>query len=97
MRQKELLERIDGDYSFLAELLELFRGDYPGCSFNLRATRSAAAMPWRCKEPDTRCRAYWEIWRPRSSCGSAADLEIDGKVRQPRAGRLQIAWNWSRN
>jgi PAS domain S-box-containing protein len=26
---QELLERIDGDYSFLAELLELFRGDYP--------------------------------------------------------------------
>jgi PAS domain S-box-containing protein len=26
---KELLERVDGDYSFLAELLDLFRGDYP--------------------------------------------------------------------
>ncbi|HXB62830.1 MAG TPA: response regulator [Acidobacteriaceae bacterium] len=26
---RELLERVDGDYSFLAELLELFRGDYP--------------------------------------------------------------------
>jgi len=26
---EELLERVDGDRSFLAELLELFRGDYP--------------------------------------------------------------------
>ncbi|MCU1320851.1 MAG: multi-sensor hybrid histidine kinase [Acidobacteriaceae bacterium] len=30
VEQEELLERIDGDRIFLAELLEIFRGDYPG-------------------------------------------------------------------
>jgi two-component system, sensor histidine kinase and response regulator len=30
VHKDELLERIDGDYAFLAELLEIFRGDYPG-------------------------------------------------------------------
>jgi HPt (histidine-containing phosphotransfer) domain-containing protein len=36
---KELLERIDGDRVFLAELLDLFRQDYPG---QLRAAHEAA-------------------------------------------------------
>ena len=30
VHKEELLERIDGDRIFLAELLEIFRGDYPG-------------------------------------------------------------------
>jgi HPt (histidine-containing phosphotransfer) domain-containing protein len=37
---KELLERIDGDRSLLAELVELFRGDYPG---QIRTAREAVA------------------------------------------------------
>jgi two-component system sensor histidine kinase/response regulator len=30
VHKEELLERVDGDCIFLAELLEIFRGDYPG-------------------------------------------------------------------
>jgi two-component system sensor histidine kinase/response regulator len=30
VQKEELLERVDGDCIFLAELLEIFRGDYPG-------------------------------------------------------------------
>jgi CheY-like chemotaxis protein len=37
---KELLERIDGDRALLAELVELFRGDYPG---QIRTAREAVA------------------------------------------------------
>jgi two-component system, sensor histidine kinase and response regulator len=43
----ELLERIDGDLSLLSELLELFRGDYPGQFRALRMAlknRDAAAI-----------------------------------------------------
>jgi two-component system, sensor histidine kinase and response regulator len=38
VHKDELLERIDGDYTFLAELLEIFRGDYPG---QIRSARQA--------------------------------------------------------
>jgi two-component system sensor histidine kinase/response regulator len=38
VRTEELLERIDGDRGFIAELLELFRGDYPG---QIRTARQA--------------------------------------------------------
>jgi HPt (histidine-containing phosphotransfer) domain-containing protein len=40
VRAEELLERIDGDRVFLAELLELFRADYPE---QIRAARGAIA------------------------------------------------------
>jgi two-component system, sensor histidine kinase and response regulator len=39
VHKEELLERIDGDRIFLAELLEIFRGDYPG---QIRSAREAA-------------------------------------------------------
>jgi two-component system sensor histidine kinase/response regulator len=38
VHKDELLERIDGDHTFLAELLEIFRGDYPG---QIRSARQA--------------------------------------------------------
>ena len=38
MLSTELLQRIDGDLSLLSELLELFRGDFPG---QIRALREA--------------------------------------------------------
>ncbi len=37
---KELLERIDGDRALLSELVEIFRGDYPG---QIRTAREAVA------------------------------------------------------
>jgi two-component system sensor histidine kinase/response regulator len=37
---EELLERIDGDRTFLSELLELFRADYPG---QIRTAREAVS------------------------------------------------------
>jgi CheY-like chemotaxis protein len=40
LSRNELLERIDGDLSLLSELLELFRGEYPG---QIRAARQAIA------------------------------------------------------
>jgi two-component system, sensor histidine kinase and response regulator len=39
VHKEELLERIDGDRIFLAELLEIFCGDYPG---QIRSAREAA-------------------------------------------------------
>jgi two-component system, sensor histidine kinase and response regulator len=39
VHKEELMERIDGDLTFLAELLEIFRGDYPG---QIRSARQAA-------------------------------------------------------
>jgi two-component system, sensor histidine kinase and response regulator len=44
---EELLDRVDGDHSFLAELLELFRGDYPALIQDARGAVShddAAAL-----------------------------------------------------
>ena len=38
--REELLERVDGDVSFLAELVDIFRGDYPG---QILLAREAAA------------------------------------------------------
>ena len=85
----ELMERIDGDRAFLAELLELFREEYPG---QIRAAREAVKRR-RCRPAANRPLAQGRTGqsrRARLRRGWPGELESMGKSGDMCNWRCQV-------
>jgi len=78
VRREELLERIDGDRSFLVELIDLFRGDYPGQLRTARAAIASGDAAALQKVGHAMKGALANLAAPNAS-GLAAELELMGK------------------